>query len=632
MKEAEEDRESTAELEVELDEVVRRSRGLSRCRLALFAGLLLGLFAMAESVAVGAAVSTVSALLFALFLRRHWNVLDRERELRLLLVLRRDAHARRNDRRRQRPLPPRDRAPSDPALESGARLHAPEPESFPLEPAEIEDLSVLEGPRSLFGVLDVSSSIFGARRLRHVLTHPLARQEDILRRQDAVRELASAEGAPDAFLVLLAPLAEVDTSRAASALGGPTPFAERLGFARVVRVLGSLPLLLAAAAIWWPGAGSLLVFSLLANAVLVLRHAAASNAARDRLLSFLPLIEALLRLDGAYGRLGPRSDDLRSVAATLSEAGRALRGLRRRLGRLQLHTLGIVGEIVNVLTLWELRILPVAERLLAEHRASLRRSLGALGETEALLSLACPLIEQDGCILPEPIDPCEGDGAPLIESRDMIHPLLDAATAVGNSISLGPGANVIIVTGSNMSGKSTCLKALALNVLLAGAGGAVFASRLRWTPLRLFTDINVRDSLDDGKSYFQVEVERVKGTIEWAARTPLALAIFDELFRGTNSEERLAIARSILRHLRSRGILLLVATHDVALTRLVTEDREPGMANRHLRERVVGSRMTFDYVLHDGPAVSRNAIRVLEATGYPEEITATAHAEAGESS
>ena len=126
----------------------------------------------------------------------------------------------------------------------------------------------------------------------------------------------------------------------------------------------------------------------------------------------------------------------------------------------------------------------------------------------------------------------------MIHAEEIGHPLLDPSRRVMNPVSLGEGANVLIVTGSNMSGKSTYLKSVGTNLVLAGMGGPACARGFRWTPLALHSDVNVRDSLEDGKSYFQVEVERVHRVIEAAAKSPKLLAIFDELFRGTNSEAR----------------------------------------------------------------------------------------------
>jgi DNA mismatch repair ATPase MutS len=129
-----------------------------------------------------------------------------------------------------------------------------------------------------------------------------------------------------------------------------------------------------------------------------------------------------------------------------------------------------------------------------------------------------------------------------------------------------------------------------------------------------------------------VEVERVLNIVRAADTSPKLVALFDELFRGTNSEERVAISRALLRYLGRRGVLVLAATHDRALADLVTIDRENGMANHHLRETVESGVMRFDYRLRDGVVSTRNAIRVLESLGYPEALVSEARQAAGEAS
>jgi DNA mismatch repair ATPase MutS len=304
------------------------------------------------------------------------------------------------------------------------------------------------------------------------------------------------------------------------------------------------------------------------------------------------------------------------ICEVLEAARPHVRRLRRLVRLLELHDYGPLFEILNTLTLWELRFLPFASSLVERHRELLLRSAGALGDAEAFLCLSQPLAEQEGFELPEIL----GGNKPSVEAAEVGHPLLDHTLAVRNPVCLGRGCNVLIVTGSNMAGKSTYLKSVAVNLVLAGMGGPVCARGFRWTPMALYSDINVRDSLDDGKSYFQVEVERVLEILAASRECPMVLAVFDELFRGTNSAERIALARAILRHLRSAGVLCLVATHDLSLTEMVTEDGEPGMENRHFRETVEDGEMRFDYRLRDGPATTRNAIRLLESYGYPPEI------------
>jgi DNA mismatch repair ATPase MutS len=351
-----------------------------------------------------------------------------------------------------------------------------------------------------------------------------------------------------------------------------------------------------------------------------------TNAARDKILLFGPLLDGIHRLDGWLATGNLRSEHLVAAARAVQDERPTNRKLRRAVRLLELHTQGMAFEVFNILTLWELRFVPLTERLLLGKKAEIRGALLALTDLEALASLACPMAEQSDFILPT----ATFADRPCISGNGVGHPLIEANRVVRNPVEIGSETVTLVVTGSNMAGKSTYLKAVAINVLLAQAGGPVCAQSFRWTPVELYSDLNVRDSLDDGKSYFQVEVERVADVLRASKRTPFVLAILDELFRGTNSDERLALSRAILRHLRDTGALAIVATHDNALTHLAERDAESGMRNVHFEETVTDAAMTFDYALREGPARTRNAIRVLEITGYPEEIIRRARSEAGE--
>ncbi len=615
---------SVEDCESQISSLAASSQRMSYVRLFTFIGFVLGLFGSAVGFPrlVPALVSLPSLLAYFVAFYRHGCIRDDMDRLENLLLLLRESLERKSTRRRARPLPPPARDTQS-GLERGLRIYASEPQSFELNAGVAGDLELLSGPRSLFGFLDVSSTVFGARRLQHMITHPLTSADDIRARQRSVVELASSDATRRELLEALVALRHCRFERIPEFLHAPTTFAGRTGLLIVANVLGTAGALLLVATMFsfelflpW------LFLVALFNLGLIGFFVKSSNPARDRLIAFGPLLRGLLDLEDVLRKGSLENSNWKEISELLTALQPVLVRLGRWIGLLELHSYGIIFEIVNVLTLWELRFLPAAEKLFHEHRFLLEKSLGTLGETEALLSLACPLSEQPGFTLPEPLEAPR----PSIEAEAMGHPLIENDVLVRNTVSLAADDNVVIVTGSNMAGKSTYLKSLGSNVVLAAMGGPVCAQSFRWTPLEIFSDINVRDSLDDGKSYFQVEVERVLEVVE-ASRSPKVLAIFDELFRGTNSEERLQISRALLTYLRTHGILLVVATHDSALTRLVTEDDEKGMRNFHFREEVQGKTMTFDYKLREGPAPTRNAIRVLEASGYPPEIIRDARGE-----
>ncbi len=206
-----------------------------------------------------------------------------------------------------------------------------------------------------------------------------------------------------------------------------------------------------------------------------------------------------------------------------------------------------------------------------------------------------------------------GPGGALLEADALGHPLIPPAERVCNDFSLGGPGHVVLITGSNMSGKSTFLRTVGVNVVLARAGSAVAASRMTLRPCRLFTSINVSDSLGDGMSYFYAEVKRLRAllsALEDASGAPL-LFLVDEIFRGTNNRERYAGSKAILEALRAGRGAGLVTTHDLELVHLV------GLDNRHFREHIEHGRMAFDYLLHDGPCPTTNALAIMKMEGLP---------------
>jgi DNA mismatch repair ATPase MutS len=202
-------------------------------------------------------------------------------------------------------------------------------------------------------------------------------------------------------------------------------------------------------------------------------------------------------------------------------------------------------------------------------------------------------------------------------ARDLGHPLLKPRVKVCNDLELDLDRRIVILTGSNMAGKSTFLRTIGVNACLAYAGAPVNATRLRLSLFRLFTCIKVSDSVQDGLSYFYAEVKRLQA-LSAATRVDDELPVLfliDEIFRGTNSRERLIGSRSYIRAMSQSSAMGLVATHDLELIRLADEIK--GVANLHFREEVSDGRMVFDYRLRPGPCPTTNALVIMRLEGLP---------------
>jgi DNA mismatch repair ATPase MutS len=208
---------------------------------------------------------------------------------------------------------------------------------------------------------------------------------------------------------------------------------------------------------------------------------------------------------------------------------------------------------------------------------------------------------------------------PVFQGKGIGHPLLPDSVKVRNDFQIETLGEIVILTGSNMAGKSTFLRALGLNLVLAYTGSVVDAGAFTTVLFRLFTCIRVNDSVSDGISYFYAEVQRL-GALLSALETPHSLPLFfciDEIFRGTNNRERLIGSRAYLRALVGKQGAGLIATHDLELVKLA--DELPGVRNFHFRDDIDGGKMVFDYILRPGPSPTTNALKIMRSVGLPVE-------------
>ncbi|MBN1980663.1 MAG: hypothetical protein JW795_03980 [Chitinivibrionales bacterium] len=246
------------------------------------------------------------------------------------------------------------------------------------------------------------------------------------------------------------------------------------------------------------------------------------------------------------------------------------------------------------------------------------------GVLEAELSLSNFAYGNPGCHFPT-LRPVSNDGTistiPLIRACGLGHPLLPNATKVRNDFSIGWNDSIALITGSNMSGKSTFLKTIGINLCLALTGGVVDAAVFESIPLRLFTCMKVADSITDGYSFFYAEVRRLKALLDELSHPDMhfpLLYLIDEIFRGTNNRERLIGSRAYIQALTSLPGIGLIATHDLDLTML--SETVKHVRNYHFCEEIRESAMVFDYTLRKGPCQTTNALIIMKKEGLPIDV------------
>ncbi|HTU93482.1 MAG TPA: hypothetical protein VMF69_25605 [Gemmataceae bacterium] len=262
------------------------------------------------------------------------------------------------------------------------------------------------------------------------------------------------------------------------------------------------------------------------------------------------------------------------------------------------------------LLMWGTQMAHAIENWRAIAGPAISRWLDVVGQFEALCALAAYAYENPDDPFPEIVT----DGAPCYDGEQLGHPLLPASRCVRNDLHLKDGLRVLIVSGSNMSGKSTFLRTAGINAVLALAGAPVRAHRLRLPPLVIGATLRIQDSLQQGRSRFYAEILRVRQIVDLTrGRLPL-LFLLDEIFAGTNSHDRRLGAEAIVRGLVDSGALGLVTTHDLSLTH-IAEQLGSRAANVHFADHFENGEMKFDYRLHPGVVRHSNALALMRAVG-----------------
>jgi membrane protein implicated in regulation of membrane protease activity len=319
------------------------------------------------------------------------------------------------------------------------------------------------------------------------------------------------------------------------------------------------------------------------------------------------------------------SAELRRIAGGLAAgnepAHRWMDLLHRRVALSDVRHSAYLLLPLQSLFCWDLHVLWLLELWQRDAGPSVRAWLAALGRFEALSALAGLRFDH-----PEWAFPTVADGEDRFAAKELGHPLIADDRRVTNDVTVGPPGTFLLVTGSNMSGKSTLLRAIGVNAVLAQAGGPVCAGSLRMPPVTLGTSILVEDSLAEGVSFFMAELKRVQRIVEEADRVQgegrVLLYLLDEVLRGTNSEERQIAVRRVLRHLLRRGAIGAISTHDLQLAEM--EELKAACVPVHFRETLHPGGdppMTFDYKMRPGVATTVNALKLMELVGLrPEDL------------
>jgi hypothetical protein len=476
------------------------------------------------------------------------------------------------------------------------------------------DLDVF-GPASLFQLLSRARTHLGEELLARWLSAP-ADVTTLRQRQESIVELREALDFREALATAGGASRDIDTVALSSWASAPAaPESIWLRGAAMVLAAG-----IVAGAVWWLWGGPMTPVLLAIILKMVLTRPSRRRVARvvrgvERPLSQLDILADTLSLIERGTFRTPRLLQIRTEMMSHGVVpSDAIRRLKRLADMLDWRR-NVFFAPISATVSWPLHLASAIESWRREFGPKVDAWLSTAAEHEALGSLAAYAYEHPDDPFPDFVE----DGPARFEGTSLGHPLVPAARMVRNDVFLTPDTRLLIVSGSNMSGKSTLLRTVGVNVVLAMAGAPVRAASLTLTPLAVGATLHVHDSLQAGRSRFFAEISRIRGVADLIGPPPAAtglLFLLDELFQGTNSHDRKIGAEALLLNLIDRGAIGLTTTHDLALTAIA--DQSGGRAvNVHFEDELKDGKLIFDYRMKPGRVTHSNALALMKAVGLP---------------
>ena len=468
-----------------------------------------------------------------------------------------------------------------------------------------DDLDIF-GENSLFSYLNRTVTGYGREMLAGWLSDPYALRDTIKARQDAVGELAEKLIWRQEFMAygIGNPLEKEDVE----SLGKWLDEKEYILEAHAVKmavvispVLTTIALILAITGLV-PFQIPLLLFLVnLAFTAVYLRLINRVHNMVSRKYNFLAPVGKLISV---FGNGGFRSQIMTGISTKIHDnsqsAGTRIRELSRIIQAFDSRLNVLAGFILNGLILWDFQCLFRLERWKRETAVQLPLWLSALGETDALISLSNHAYNN-----PDYVFPTVSDGEPVIEGVEIGHPLIDRNARIYNDFSIHKG-QICIISGANMAGKSTFLRTVGVNLILAMSGTTVCSGKLSFRPVILFTSMRTTDSLSGNESYFYAELKRLRILKERLDSDENHFFILDEILKGTNSEDKSTGSKMFLGKLAEKSGTGLIATHDISLGEMEKEHPQV-IFNKCFEVEISGETVTFDYKLRDGITRHMNA-------------------------
>lgn len=473
------------------------------------------------------------------------------------------------------------------------------------------DLDIV-GKESLFQFLNTAHTWHGRRAFADDLLHAEYPKQKILQRQEAVRELAKDNEFTDELEYRFSKIGSNSASdMLLRALQDARPFMKNRALRFVLAYGPLLTVLIAglAAALQWKGLylPSLIIFAVQGFAwVLGLpathRYIQSVNGLPFKLNAYKEVLELVSAAEF-------KADELRGIQSVLTtsdiSAVKAIKELAKIANKVSVRGTPIVYFILNIFLLWDYECAFMLHDWKKKYAPHCEKWFLALGELESLMCFATMKKVSSHSCFPD-ISDTRG-----VEAIELGHPLIPDSIRVTNGIKLAD--SIVIISGSNMSGKTTYLRTAGINIVLARAGGPVCAEKMVCSDLHIFSSMRIADALNEGISTFYAELKRIKEILDAAQSDPSTLFLIDEIFRGTNSVDRMSGARAVITRLDKLGAIGMITTHDLELCELQHEI--PRIQNYSFSEYYEDGRICFDYKMQPGRSKTTNAKYLMELVG-----------------
>jgi len=573
-----------------LKQLKRRSMRVAVARLAAFAGLLLALYLyFTGGQLLMLALTLAAAIIFVVLVRLSAALADNKRLTAKLLLLDNNEMAALNLHNNL--------FDNGAAFAANAMMHAGDLDLF--------------GKDSLYHLLNRTTTDTGAQKLFRLLNQPATSAATILTIQQAVGLLAEQ---PELRQLITAHgLLENEDGDPLAQIADWIATPPRVTTSRWVAVLRyALPVAALAGLFVYLSTGNPLVVGLgiVVNLLLTgffARYTMAQHQLIGKKEAVMLRYGTILQLFETAGT--GQSALLKQLQETSVHGHRQILALSRLSGRFDQRLNLLVGLFLNAFLLYDIQVMTALEKWKEHNKARFNRWIDAVGEIELLGSLASFRFNHPGYAIP-----VVEEGRPQITATALAHPLIPAQAQVANDVCAGLHEKLLLITGSNMSGKSTFLRTIGMNLVLAQCGLPVCAGSFRFTPMPVLSSIRISDSLQENTSYFMAELKRLKQIIDTLNAGGPALVLIDEVLRGTNSDDKRYGSEELIRKLCGYPCLTFFASHDLSLSNL--EQELKGQVNNYCFESTIeNGELLFDYTLRRGVAANKNASFLMKKMG-----------------